>query len=153
MNNVITSVYTGIPARGFAGRMRALGPPLAVAAGAGVCCAVVLLGNPTTPGGPLPVCPTKALFGIDCPGCGGMRMLYSLLHGNIRAALHYNALSLVVVLLFGWSVVAWTIGRLRGRPVDSWLQWRWTPLVFVILFAGWFVVRNLPFAPFTGLFV
>jgi hypothetical protein len=151
--NTFSTVYTGVPARGFGGRMRALSAPLAVAGGAGVCCVAVLLGDPTTPGGPLPVCPTKALFGIDCPGCGGMRMVYSLLHGDIRAALHYNALSLVVLLLLGWSAVAWTVGRLRGRPVGTWLRWRWTPIVFVIAFAGWFVVRNLPFAPFSGLFV
>jgi len=72
--------------------LRALGPPLAVAAGAVAVSAVavsavVLAGDPTTPGGPLPVCPSKALFGIVCPGCGGMRMLYSALHGDIGAAL------------------------------------------------------------------
>jgi len=41
------------------------------------------------------VCPTKALLDIDCPGCGGMRMVYSLLHGDIGAALRYNALSVI----------------------------------------------------------
>lgn len=148
-----TTVYTGLPARGARAKLRALAPPLAVAAGAGVCCVAVWLGDPTTPGGPLPICPTKALLGIDCPGCGGMRMAYSLMHGDIPAALHYNAVSLVVVLLCVWSTVAWAIGRLRGRWVNSWLHWRWTPLVMSIAFIGWFVVRNLPFAPFTSLYV
>jgi hypothetical protein len=148
-----TTVYTGMPARGFRAHVRALSPPLAVAAGAGLCCVAVWLGDPTTPGGSLPVCPTKALLGIDCPGCGGMRMLYSLLHGNIPAALHYNAVSFVAVLLFVWSTVAWAIGRLRGRAADSWLHWRWTPPAFGVVFVVWFVVRNLPFAPFTSLHV
>jgi hypothetical protein len=147
------SVYTGLPARGRRARWRALAPPLAVAAGAGACCAGILWADPTTPGGPSPVCPTKALLGIDCPGCGGLRMVYSLLHGDVPAALHYNALSFVVVLLFVWSTLAWAVGRLRGRPVDSWLHWRWTPLGFGVVFVVWFVVRNLPFAPFTGLYV
>ncbi|WP_410673457.1 DUF2752 domain-containing protein [Amycolatopsis sp. cmx-4-68] len=145
------TVYTGFPARGAKARVRALAPPLALVAGLGVCCAVVWAGDPTTPGGFLPVCPTKALFGIDCPGCGGMRMAYSLMHGDIPAALHYNAVSFVVVLLFVWSTVGWTVGRLRGRAVNSWLHWRRTPLVFSVVFAVWFVIRNLPFAPFTGL--
>ncbi|GAA4551032.1 DUF2752 domain-containing protein [Amycolatopsis samaneae] len=148
-----TTVYTGFPARGWRAKTRALAPPLAVAAGAGVCCVAVWLGDPTTPGGPLPVCPTKALLGIDCPGCGGLRMAYSLLHGDIPAALHYNAVSFVVVLLFVWSTAGWAVGRLRGRPVNSWLHWRWTPLAFAVVFVVWFVVRNLPFAPFTGLYV
>ena len=148
-----TTVYTGIPARGAKARLRALAPPLAVVAGVGVCSAAVWVGDPTTPGGFLPVCPTKALLGIDCPGCGGMRMAYSLMHGDVPAALHYNAVSFVVVLLLGWSMVAWTLGRLRGRAKTSWLHWRWTPLVFSVVFVVWFVIRNLPFAPFTALHV
>lgn len=147
----MTTVYTGFPARGFAAKLRALSPPLAVAVGCGIGCVAVWLGDPTTPGGPLPICPTKALFGIDCPGCGGLRMMYSLLHGDIPAALRYNAVSFVVVLLFVWSTAAWAVGRLRGRPVDSWLHWKATPWVFGVVFALWFVVRNLPFAPFSGL--
>lgn len=149
----MTTVYTGFPARGLKARARALGPPLAVAAGAGIGCVAIWLGDPTTPGGPLPVCPTKVLLGIACPGCGGLRMTYSLLHGDIPAALHYNALSFVVVLLFVWSTTAWAVGRLRGRAVNSWLHWRWTPLAFGIAFVVWFVIRNLPFAPFTSLYV
>ncbi len=148
-----TTVYTGIPARGARAKLRALAPPLAVAAGAACACVAVWLGDPTTPGGPLPICPTKALLGIDCPGCGGMRMAYSLMHGDIPAALHYNAVSLVVVLLCVWSTIAWAVGRLRGRWVNSWLHWRWTPLTLAIVFIGWFAVRNLPFAPFTSLYV
>ncbi|WP_329044368.1 DUF2752 domain-containing protein [Amycolatopsis sp. NBC_01488] len=147
----MTTGYPGHPARGAKATLRALGAPMAVVGGLGVCCAAVLIGDPTTPGGWLPVCPTKLLFGIDCPGCGGMRMAYSLMHGDLPAALHYNAVSLVVVLLFVWSTIAWTVGRLRGRFVGSWLHWRWTPLTFGVVFVVWFVIRNLPFAPFTGL--
>jgi hypothetical protein len=149
----VTTVYTGIPARGMRATARALSGPAAVVGALGVCCAGVWLGDPTTPGGPLPVCPTKFLFGIDCPGCGGMRMAYSLMHGNVSAAVHYNAVAVVFVALFAWSGVAWTIGRLRGRTVRSWLHWRWTPITVGVVFAVWFVVRNLPFTPFSSLFV
>ncbi|MGH3519207.1 MAG: DUF2752 domain-containing protein [Haloechinothrix sp.] len=147
------SVYPGLPATGLRARLHAVGPPLGVVALGCAASAVVLWGDPTTPGGPLPVCPTKALFGIDCPGCGGMRMLYSLLHGDIGAALHYNAVSLVILALLAWSTAAWAVGRWRGRPVRSWLHWRWAPLTFVVVFVVWFVVRNLPFAPFNALYV
>jgi len=148
-----TTVYTGYPARGPKAKLRALSAPMAVAAGVGVGCVAVWIGDPTTPGGFLPVCPTKALLGIDCPGCGGMRMAYSVMHGDIPAALHYNAVTFVFMLLFVWSMVAWTLGRLRGRAMDSWLHWRWTPLAFSVVFVVWFVIRNLPFAPFTALHV
>lgn len=148
-----TTVYTGVPPAGLKARLRAIGPPLGVVGLGCVASAVVLWGDPTTPGGPLPVCPTKALFGIACPGCGGMRMLYSALHGDIGAALHYNAVSFVILLLLGWSTAAWAVGRWRGRPASSWLHWRWAPAAFVVVFVVWFVVRNLPFAPFTSLYV
>lgn len=146
-------VYTGYPAVGMRAKLRALGPPLGVAALAAVPSAVVLWGDPTTPGGPLPICPTKAFLGICCPGCGGMRMLYSVLHGDIPAALHYNAVSFLVGLLFVWSTITWARGRWRGRWMPSWLHWRWTPLAMLVVFVTWFVVRNLPFAPFTSLYV
>lgn len=145
--------HTAVPVTGRRPVGRALGAPLGVVALGVAGCVAVWLADPTTPGGPLPVCPTKALFGIDCPGCGGLRMVYSLLHGDIPAALHYNAVSAVGVLLFGWSFAAWTYGRLRARPVRSWLHWRWTPLVSAIVVAVWFVIRNLPFAPFDALYV
>ncbi|WP_199435101.1 DUF2752 domain-containing protein [Qaidamihabitans albus] len=147
------TVYSGAPARGPRARARALGPPLAVVAAGAAAAAIVLWGDPTTPGGPLPVCPTKAFFGIDCPGCGALRMLYSLLHGDLPAALRYNAVTVVVLGLLAWSFAAWTTGRWRGRWVRSWLHWRWTPAVAGVVLAVWFVVRNLPFAPFTALYV
>lgn len=147
------TVYTGAPAPDWAGRFRRLGAPAAAVVGAAACCGIVLWGDPTTPGGPLPVCPTQALFGVDCPGCGGMRMLYSLLHGDLGAALHYNAVTVVVLALCGWSLVAWTVGRWRGRWVASWLHWRWTPIAAGAVVVAWFVVRNLPFPPFAALAV
>jgi len=105
--------------------------------------------DPTTPGGPLPMCPSYALFGVLCPGCGGLRMVYSLLHGDLGAAVHYNALALLVLPLAvaGWGVWAWR--RARGRcptPVP-----RWALTALVVLACVWWVARNLPFAPFTAL--
>lgn len=136
---------------GFAGRARTLWAPAAVVAGAGLGCGVILWGDPTTPGGPLPVCPTKLLLGIDCPGCGSMRMIYSVLHGDLAAAVHYNAVALVALPLLAWVWVTWTRGRLRGRPAYSWQHWRWVPQVVLVVFAVWFVIRNIPVAPFTSL--
>jgi hypothetical protein len=132
-------------------RFGALLAPGAVAAAACVGCGVILWGDPTTPGGPLPLCPTKLLLGIDCPGCGSMRMIYSLLHGDLAAAAHYNAVALVALPLLMLAWATWTWGRWRGRPVRSWQHWRWTPTVTLVIFAGWFVVRNIPAPPFTSL--
>src|ERR1700761_81741 len=126
-----------------------LGAPLMVAAGTTLVCAAIWIGDPTTPHGPLPVCPTKALLGIDCPGCGSLRMFYSLMHGNVLAAARFNALGLVAVALLVWAYLAWTYGRVTGRRIKSWQHHRWAALVTLLLVSAWFVVRNIPFAPFT----
>jgi hypothetical protein len=99
------------------------------------------------------VCPTKALLGIDCPGCGSLRMLYSVLHGNLFAAAKFNALGLVALGLMVFAFATWTYGRLVGRRIWSWQHYRWSAAVTLVVVSVWFVVRNLPFAPFTGLYV
>jgi hypothetical protein len=130
-----------------------LGAPLMVAASAIFVCAATWVGDPTTQGGPLPVCPTKALLGIDCPGCGSLRMLYSLLHGNVMAAARFNAVGLVAVVLLVWAYLVWTYGRISGRRLRSWQHQRWSAMVALSVVVVWFVVRNIPFAPFSGLYV
>lgn len=127
--------------------------PLGVGAAAAVTCCAVWLSDPTVPGGPIPVCPTKALLGIDCPGCGSMRMLYSLMHGNISAALHFNAVGVLALVLLVWSYGAWTYGRVAGRRISSWHHRRWAAPAVLTVVCIWFVIRNLPIAPFISLYV
>lgn len=136
-----------------ASRLARLGPPLAVGVLAAGACAAVWIGDPTTPGGFLPVCPTKALLGVDCPGCGSMRMLYSLLHGDVASALRFNALGLLALGLLAVAYGAWIYRRATGRRILDWQHDRWSPIVILVLVSVWFVVRNLPFAPFTALYV
>ena len=54
-----------------------------------------------------PRCPFYATTHLLCPGCGGTRALYELLHGNLQGALHYNALltalAPLVALWFLWA--------------------------------------------------
>ncbi|MBP2474081.1 hypothetical protein JOF53_002953 [Crossiella equi] len=126
-------------------------PPVAVLLAAAGGCAVVLAADPTTPGGVLPTCPTKLLFGIVCPGCGSLRMIYSLLHGRLGDALHYNAVGLLAVAVLVPTWLLWTANRARGRPHRSWTTLRWAPVVVLVITLAWFVVRNIPLAPFTAL--
>ena len=99
------------------------------------------------------MCPTKALLGIDCPGCGGMRMVYALLHGDIGAALRYNALSVIALSTMDWAFGAWVAEIVLGRKVRSWQHISWLPKVALPLVLVWFVVRNLSWAPFQALYV
>lgn len=132
-------------------RLARLGPPLLVGALAAGTCAAVWIGDPTTPGGFLPLCPTKALLGVDCPGCGTLRMIYSLLHGDVLAAIRFNAFALVALGFLAVAYGTWTYARVSGRQIGGWQHYRWAPQITLAVVAVWFVVRILPFAPFTAL--
>ncbi len=82
-----------------------------------------------------------------------MRMLYSLMHGDLLAAARFNALGLVAVGLLVWAYLAWTYGRVVNRRIRGWQHHRRAAMVTLSLVVVWFVVRNLPFAPFDGLYV
>lgn len=125
--------------------------PFVVVAGAGAACAAVWFGDPTTPGGPLPTCPTKMLLGITCPGCGTMRAVYSLLHADLGAALHYNALAVVAFLLLGWAFLAYVVRLWSGKRIPSWQSVRYMPWVVLTVVVVWFVIRNIPIEPFSAL--
>ncbi|WP_341267876.1 DUF2752 domain-containing protein [Gordonia malaquae] len=129
---------------------RVLTPVLGVGVAAGVS-ALVMIGDPTTPGGFLPPCPTNALLHVNCPGCGSTRALYSLLHGDVPAALHYNALGVIAMVLIVVAFVMHVVGLWRGRKLRSWQHLRYTPWIALAVTAVWFVIRNLPFAPFSDL--
>jgi hypothetical protein len=124
-----------------------------VAALAVAGCVAVWVGDPTTPGGILPVCPTKALLGIDCPGCGTLRAVYSLLHLDLGAALRFNALGVVALAVLAAAWVSATVGAATGRRTWSPSRVPWLPRVTLVVVLAWLVVRNLPWAPFTALHV
>jgi hypothetical protein len=65
-------------------------------------------------------CPSAAL-GVYCPGCGGLRAVNDLTHGQIGAAASSNVLfvallPLLVFLLGRWAYERWT-GRVRQPNV------------------------------------
>ena len=62
-----------------------------------------------------PICVFHALTGWQCPGCGGTRALYQLLHLHVGEALHYNALVTVIApLALTWFVFWYASVVFRG---------------------------------------
>src|SRR5450631_1127093 len=87
----------------------------AVFAGAG---AVVFFFNPSTHGF-YPICLLHELTGWNCPGCGGTRSVYALLHGNVALALKDNALFVLLIPAVAMRGV-WLAGKKSlGRPVGK----------------------------------
>ncbi|GAB19958.1 hypothetical protein GOEFS_098_00240 [Gordonia effusa NBRC 100432] len=125
--------------------------PATVIGLASTACVGIWLADPTTPGGPSPICPTKLLFGINCPGCGSLRAIYSLMHGDVVAAVHFNAVGVLCIALLLWAFGAYCLGLWRGRRVRSWQHHRWMAMILLVVVGIWFVIRNIPVYPFTAL--
>ncbi|OBB78668.1 DUF2752 domain-containing protein [Mycobacterium sp. 852014-52144_SCH5372336] len=114
----------------------------ALGAGAVLTGALAYIGiaDPHRPGFIFPACPFKALTGLDCPACGGLRMTHDLLHGDLAAAVVDNLYLLVgLPLLLTWLLVRWR----QSKPLMN------TPMIVVIVVSAltWTVVRNLPGFP------
>lgn len=116
--------------------------PLAVAAAAVAGCGVLLFVDPNQPGSLLPPCPLYALTGIQCPACGTTRMVHALLHGDLAAAWHFNAVMLLAGLpLLAWLWVRWFRAARDGRPTPPVSRKVGVPVV--ALAVTWMVARNL----------
>ena len=98
-------------------------------------------------------CAFKYLTGLDCPGCGGTRMVWFLLHADIPQAARHHIMALIAVPALGYAYVSWIANRLtRWRlPV-----WKPSGKLLAAYGVGWLVfviARNLPWEPFSFLYV
>jgi hypothetical protein len=96
-----------------------------------------------------PVCPFYALTSFHCPGCGTLRGLHQLLHGNFLAALDLNPLMVLTLPIIAYLLVSYTLMVVRGRGLPSFFV---PPVmikgIFWVVVGFWFL-RNVPVYPFT----
>lgn len=125
--------------------------PLLALLGAGAGLGYLAAVDPNQPGH-YPLCPTKFLLGIDCPGCGMMRGTYDLLHGNVTGALDHNVLLALVVPLAiaAWVVWAWRswTGRHPGTTRVQSRRRHHALIAALVVLVAFGVVRN--FVPYLG---
>lgn len=62
-----------------------------------------------------PPCPIYRWFGILCPGCGATRAISALLRGNLREAVHQNALAVLLSPIAGALALQSYRQVLRGQ--------------------------------------
>ena len=87
-------------------------------------------------------CPFKLITGIPCPGCGGHRVLFAMIQGNIIEAICINPLS-VILILFAFIAPVWLfVDCYRGtdilhRVMKSKWSWKTITIVALIIIANW----------------
>ncbi|MFI9272400.1 DUF2752 domain-containing protein [Kitasatospora sp. NPDC052896] len=99
--------------------------------------------DPNSPGH-YPTCPFRQATGWWCPGCGGLRCVHALTHGDLTTACHDNLLAVVLFAVLGVYWLRWAWAALTGGPPPRLsLGPGWTVLLVVVLVV-FTVVRNLP---------
>lgn len=117
--------------------------PVGVAAAVAAAATWVAAVDPDQPGH-YPLCPFHAGTGLWCPGCGSLRAVHALTHGDLMAAVHRNVLLVAALPVVAYAWVGWlraaggarSGARLRVRTGHGYA------LVGLILAFG--VLRNLP---------
>ena len=95
--------------------------------------------------GVYPQCPSRILFHVDCPACGGLRGTHDLLHGNVRAALDHNLLLPAYLAAIAVVMGLWLL-PLVGRPARTVHLPRWAWIATAVVLVAFTVIRNLPVA-------
>lgn len=98
-------------------RMARVRAPLLSAAFIGAATLALHLRDPHQSGS-WGLCPLYALTGIYCPGCGGLRAVNDLTHGDLSAALSSNLLFVLTIPLLAWLWLGWLGRSWRGGPAD-----------------------------------
>jgi hypothetical protein len=95
-----------------------------------------------------PPCPLRYFTGLYCPGCGSLRAIHALLHGDLRQAVAMNLLTVILLPFIGYGLGSEVYRGFRARPLPgTMLPASWIRALFaVIVLFG--IARNLPFHPF-----
>ena len=127
---------------------RTLTEPL-VAAGAAAASAVLV--GAVYPRYPelFPSCPSRTLFGVWCPLCGGTSSASALATGRVSDAIRSNAFVPVLVVLTAWSWLAWVLRSVQRDWLPAVPRWLWTTVG--VLWLAYGILRNVPIEPFASL--
>ena len=98
-----------------------------------------------------PVCAFHQVTGLLCPGCGSLRAMHQLLHGNLASAFHFNPFLILTLPIaaayFGFSYCRPAPLSEPSRCAVHW-KWWWIFLVLALAFTVW---RNIPGSTYNAL--
>ncbi len=105
--------------------------------------------NPSTAGF-FPLCPFRALTGLQCPGCGSTRACYQLIHLHPIAAFKLNPLMMLTLPFVVYGFLGFTRSAITGQPqrrilIPSIYLWGWLGLLIFF-----WIFRNTPWYPFAS---
>ncbi len=122
---------------------------LALVSGTIIAAGVILFFFEPTSSKLYPSCPFLSLTGLFCPGCGTLRALHQLLHGHLGTALDFNPLAIISLPFLAYSYLSFALEVIRGKPLARiFIKAKWIWFFLEAIIAFW-IVRNIPFEPFS----
>ncbi|WP_036379153.1 DUF2752 domain-containing protein [Muricauda sp. MAR_2010_75] len=94
-----------------------------------------------------PKCPSYQYLGIYCSGCGSQRAIHDLLHLRIGDALSHNMLLLPALFVLAQHGLV----KARVLKTKSFLNYRYAPIIVLIMVLLFMFLRNLTIYPFAYL--
>lgn len=132
----------GVRPRARTRRRAAVLGPVVVAAGALGGASVLGTFSPHTPG-IYPSCPSLALTGLYCPGCGSMRAVHDVWNLDLAGAWSMNPLAVVMMPVLVGYWLAWLHRTVTGRP-RRYISPPWVPNALLVVVVAYWVLRNVP---------
>jgi hypothetical protein len=99
----------------------------------------------------MPKCPFHSMTGLHCPGCGSQRALHDFLHGNIIDGFKHNFLIGLGILVLFYKAFLLVRAKFYPQKSGNLLYSPRLPWIILICILGFWILRNLPFSPFTYL--
>ncbi len=93
----------------------------------------------------VPICPTRTLLGIPCPGCGLTRATEAIAVGDVVTMLRFHPLAPIITPLFLFVLVRTTLisagllGKDRFDLLRKVPNWAWTTIAVAMI--GLWVLR------------
>ena len=91
-----------------------------------------------------PRCFLHSMTGLSCPGCGCLRAVHQLLHGEVAAAFRLNPLFLLSLPIAACAALAQMLGFRTNRMLFARFQrpaWIWSVFGIILAFG---ILRNVP---------
>jgi hypothetical protein len=67
----------------------------------------------------VPICPSRVIFGLCCPGCGLTRACIALLQGDFSATLRFHPMALILAPMLGWMCIHGLLVSAGRIPPDT----------------------------------
>ena len=87
-------------------------------------------------------CPIKAFTGYDCAGCGGTRMIMSLLHFDIYQAFRWNPFMFVTIPVVSAVSIYQAYLYVRKTQILKWFSG--FLMVYAVSVISFSIIRNIP---------